>query len=153
MPSFSEKSKQRLATCHPDLQRLFEEVVKVVDCTVLEGFRSDEDQQEAFDTGKSQLRPGQSLHNRRPSMAVDVAPYPIDWNDWHRWYFFAGYVLGTARGMGMEIRSGLDWNMNYDFKDQSFFDAPHFELLKATSTSRLVTISPSNGEPGSEGDG
>lgn len=153
MPTFSAKSRQRLDTCHPELIRLFDAVVKVIDCTVIEGYRSNADQEEAFRNGTSQLRPGQSLHNRRPSLAVDVAPYPIDWKDWHRWYFFAGYVLATARSMGMEVRSGLDWNMNFDFKDQSFFDAPHFELLRAANSPSLIVVEAEPGEPGSEGTG
>jgi len=31
-----------------------------------------------------------------PSDAVDVAPYPIDWNDKERFYYFAGERWGHA---------------------------------------------------------
>ena len=70
-----------------------------------------------------------SKHNKLPSKAVDVAPYPIDWNDPDRFYHFAGYVRGIAEGMGIKIRWGGDWNGNFDLKDQNFYDLPHFELL------------------------
>ena len=49
-----------------------------------------------------------SKHNKLPSKAVDVAPYPIDWNDPDRFYHFAGYVRGIAEGMGIKIRWGLE---------------------------------------------
>ena len=47
MPSFSQRSLDRLATCHPDLNRLFTEVVKHFDCTVLCGHRGQEEQDKA----------------------------------------------------------------------------------------------------------
>lgn len=130
MPAFSQRSRDRLATCHPSLQRLFEEVVKHWDCTILEGHRGQEAQDEAFRTGRSQLRWPNGNHNSLPSMAVDVSPYPVVWEDWHRWYAFAGFVLGVASQMGLAVRSGLDWDGDFDFKDQRFNDAPHFELVR-----------------------
>ena len=50
MPSFSTKSKANLYTAHVDLQRLFEEVVKGYDCTVIVGFRA----KDAQDDGANQ---------------------------------------------------------------------------------------------------
>jgi peptidoglycan L-alanyl-D-glutamate endopeptidase CwlK len=44
MPQFGKDSLTKLSTCHPDLQKLFNEVIKHYDCTILEGHRSDEDQ-------------------------------------------------------------------------------------------------------------
>ncbi len=39
MPEFSNTSKARLATCHPDIQEVMNEVIKYFDCTILEGYR------------------------------------------------------------------------------------------------------------------
>lgn len=128
MPSFGKSSAHRLATCHPKLQELFNEVVKNYDCTVLQGERTKEEQDEYFRTGKSKVQYPNSKHNSSPSMAVDIVPYPIDWNDWNRFYHFAGYVKGVADNLGIKIRSGIDWDGDNDFKDQTFNDAPHFEL-------------------------
>lgn len=128
MPSFSSKSKTKLDTAHADLQKLFNEVIKHWDCTVLEGHRTEQRQNELYETGKSKVRYPNSKHNASPSRAVDVVPYPIDWNDWNRFYAFVGYVLATADQLGIEVVSGLDWNDNKNFKDQSFMDAPHFQL-------------------------
>ncbi len=53
MPMFSTKSKERLATCHPSLILLFEEVVRTTDCTIIEGYRSIDAQKAAFRAGAS----------------------------------------------------------------------------------------------------
>jgi len=53
--SYSPTSRSRLDTCHPDLVRLFEAVLKKADHTVLEGLRSDEQQFELYRQGKSTL--------------------------------------------------------------------------------------------------
>lgn len=78
MPSFSRKSLSKLNTCDERLQRIFMEVIKKEDCTILCGTRSKEDQNMMYKTHRSKLKYPQSKHNRLPSKAVDVAPYPID---------------------------------------------------------------------------
>lgn len=129
MPSFSQKSKTQLSTCHSDLQLLFNMVIKSYDCVVLEGFRGEEKQNKAYDEGKSKLKWPNSNHNKYPCRAVDVSPYPIDWNDWKKFYHFIGYVQACATILGIKIRTGADWNMDGDFKDNKFNDLVHFELV------------------------
>ena len=41
---------------------------------------------------------------------------------------FAGFVMGIATGMGIDIRWGGDWNQNDQVKDNKFDDLPHFEV-------------------------
>ena len=128
MPKFGKKSKSRLKTCDEDLIALFEEVVKYFDCTVLEGHRGEKLQNKYFKEGKSKLKFPDGNHNNNPSTAVDVVPYPIDWDDRERMTYFAGFVKGVAYKMGIPIRWGGDWNNNTSLKDNSFDDLPHFEL-------------------------
>ena len=128
MPRFGKTSKRRLATCHPDLQKVFNEVIKTVDCSVIEGQRSKERQNKLYEEGKTKVRYPDGRHNAVPSNAADVVPYPIDWNDRERFHLFAGYVLGVASGMGVALRWGGDWNMNFEVDDNQFDDFPHFEL-------------------------
>ena len=128
MPEFSQRSIDRLHTCDPRLVHLFEVVVSHFDCTVLEGHRDQATQEEMLRTGRSKLGWPDSLHNRTPSMAVDVAPYPIDWNDTERFRAFGGFVLGVASQLGYTIRWGGDWDRDWTFTDQSFIDMPHYEL-------------------------
>jgi len=128
MPAFGRTSRSRLETCHPDLQRVFKKVVKTWDCSVLEGHRSKEKQDKLFSEGKSKVRWPNSKHNPEVSMAVDVAPYPIDWEDLGRFYMFAGYVLRVAEEEGVKLRYGGDWDGDGRTADQTFHDLPHFEL-------------------------
>ena len=129
MPSFGKSSQDKLATCDPRLQKVFNEVIKYFDCTVIEGHRGEEAQNKAFAEGKSKLKYPQGKHNKTPSLAADVLPYPIDWNDTNRMRYFAGFVVGIAATMGIKIRWGGDWNQNTELKDNSFNDLPHFELV------------------------
>jgi peptidoglycan L-alanyl-D-glutamate endopeptidase CwlK len=135
MPKFSQESFSKLSTCHHDLQVLFYEVIKTFDCTILEGFRNEIDQNISFKSGTSKLSWPNSKHNSHPAMAVDVTPYPIDFNNSKRMYWFAGYVMGIAQKLKEEgkithsIRYGGDWNRNKNIDDESFKDLSHFELI------------------------
>ena len=128
MPSFGKKSQERLNTCDPRLVELFETVIEDFDCSVLEGYREKEAQNRAFDEGKSKLKFPEGNHNRYPSLAVDVAPYPIDWKDRDRFHYFAGFVKGIASQLGLDIRWGGDWDSDTQTKDNNFDDLPHFEV-------------------------
>lgn len=132
MYKFSQKSKTNLATCHPLLQLIFNEVINHVDCTVLEGHRGEKEQNEAFNKGFSKVRFPNSRHNTYPSMAADVVPYPIDWKDTQRFILFIGIVLGISKmllnGTNYELISGIDWDNDLNIKEHSFLDYPHFEL-------------------------
>ena len=131
MPRFGRSSKSKLATCHEDLQDLFNEVIKHVDCSVLEGQRSKERQNKLYDEGKTKVKYPKGRHNASPySNAADVVPYPIDWNDRERFHLFAGFVLGIAKSMEINVRWGGDWNQNFEVDDNQFDDFPHFELKK-----------------------
>ncbi|MGY8962556.1 MAG: M15 family metallopeptidase [Rhodospirillales bacterium] len=128
MAVFGESSRKKLDTCHPDLITLCDRVIDIYDFTVLEGSRSDSRQEELFRQGKSKLRAGQSKHNRDVSMAVDIAPYPIDWDNAKRFYLLAGMMFHCAGDMGLKIRWGGDWDNDWVHTDQSLHDLPHFEL-------------------------
>lgn len=128
MPSFGAASRKKLDTCHPDLIALCELVIENYDFSVLEGRRSDSRQEELFRQGKSKLRAGQSKHNGDISLAVDIAPYPIDWDNAKRFFLLAGMMFQGAADMGIRIRWGGDWDRDWVHTDQSFHDLPHFEF-------------------------
>lgn len=130
MYRYSKRSLDRLESCDERIQLVFKEAIKFVDITIIEGTRSNERQQEMYDLGLSKLLPGQSKHNTDPSLAIDAAPYPIDWNNLRRFTMFAGFILGIGRSNGIILRSGLDWDRDFDPTDQSFHDGPHFELVE-----------------------
>ena len=146
--NLSQRSRDRLATCHPDIIAVIMEVERVspLDFTVLQGHRTPEEQFNLFKQGrrlvggswivedKTQVvtyidgfdKVGQ--HNFTPSRAVDLAPYPVDWMDKARFFYLAGIVLGVAGRMNIPLTWGGDWDGDGDFKDHGFTDLPHFEL-------------------------
>lgn len=128
MPTFSSHSQKRLETCDHRLQEVFEELIKHFDCTILQGHRTKEEQEHYFNEGKSKVHYPNSKHNSIPSMAVDVVPWPIDWNNKENFAYMAGLVKGIALSKGIDIRWGGDFNMNNNVGDDSFLDMPHFEI-------------------------
>ena len=128
MASFSDRSRDNLATCDERLQEVFDQVVQHFDCTVLEGHRGGARQNQMISEGKSQLDWPNSNHNTSPSSAVDVAPYPIDWSNRDRFTYFAGYVMGTAQSLGYPLRWGGDWDADTKTSDNRFDDLVHFEI-------------------------
>ena len=138
MPTFSPTSQARLNTCHPDIIKVFNAVVAVTDCTVIEGERTIETQREYFRTGKSKLDPdnpdllAKAMHCKSPSLAIDVMPYPIDWQDKERIACYAGFVLGTANQLGIKLRWGGNWDRDLTVLNATagFFDGPHYELIE-----------------------
>jgi peptidoglycan LD-endopeptidase CwlK len=126
---FSKQSLANLKTCDKRLQKLFNEVIKHFDCSIIGGYRSDSEQDYYFKKGLTKLSKGKSKHNLQPSQAVDVCPYPIDWNNHKRYILLAGYVKGIASQMNIKIRWGGDWDSDNIMKDQTFNDLPHFEII------------------------
>lgn len=120
MPSFGTKSKERLAEIDPRLQEILNEAIKIMDFTVLCGHRGEVEQNKAFAEGKSKLQFPESKHNKTPSLAVDIAPYPIDWNDIKRFEYLCGIIEGIAHMKGIKVRMGRTF---------SFKDYPHIELV------------------------
>ena len=132
VPSFGTASLVQLRTCHPDLISLFTDVVEFWDCQVLEGKRSEAQQRINVANGVSKTMNSKHVYPLDgPSLAVDVAPYPVKWNDLYRFYAFAGFVIGTARKLGLagRLRWGGDWDSDREFSDQTFHDLPHYELI------------------------
>ena len=130
MPKFGKRSRERLNTCNNKLQKVFNEVIKHVDCSVLEGYRDKDRQNKLFEENKTKVKYPNGRHNSYPSNAVDVTPYPVDWKDRERQTLFAGFVIGTAKQMGINIRWGGDWDQDFEVADNRFDDFPHFEIRK-----------------------
>ena len=128
MPSFGTESRKHLATLHPDLQKVLVEAIKYVDFSITCGFRDQLAQDRAFAEGKSKLKWPNGEHNKMPSMAVDVAPYPLNWNDAEAFTLLAGIIYGIACTLGVKLRIGADWDGDFNTLEHSFKDRPHLEL-------------------------
>ena len=143
MPSFNQKSKDNLKGCNFILQQLFNEVINFIDCSVICGHRGEAEQNAAFISGASKVKYPDSNHNKFPSKAVDVYPYPYDWEagTWKlndlimegdiikinrflenlkNFYLLAGVGKGIAWELGIKVKWGGDW--------KNFKDLPHWEV-------------------------
>lgn len=154
MATFGAVSTKNLAECHDDLQRLFAEVVRHWDCSVIDGARTLLEQQKNVAKGVSQTMESKHLPQEDgKSHAADVVPFPPP--NWAvieraltalkgtaakpgidpemqlaRFYAFIGFVQGCAAVMKIPIRSGADWDSDRQFGDHSFVDLPHHELRR-----------------------
>lgn len=128
MPKFGKKSQEKLDSCHPDIQRVMEKAIEIYDFSVIYGFRSLELQKKLYNSRPQLTKTLRGKHNEMPSRAVDIAPYPINWENEKRFYFMAGIVLAVAESLGVDLRWGGDWDGDKDLDDQTFMDLGHFEL-------------------------
>lgn len=129
MPRFGRRSRRNLATCDPEIILFCEELIKIVDFSVICGFRDKEAQNEAYNSKprRSWKKWPESKHNIFPSPAVDLAPWPIDWEDTERFAYFAGYAMRQALLMGFDFIWGGDWDGDFDIQEHRLIDMPHFE--------------------------
>ncbi len=127
---FGSRSKSCLATAHPQLVTICEEVIKISDFSVLCGYRDEATQNALNHQGLSKKKWPNSKHNDFPSKAIDVAPYPIDWNDTLAFARLFGIFQGVAHSKGVKLRWGGDWDGDGESNDQSFMDLGHIELLE-----------------------
>jgi len=135
MYKYSQKSQEKLDTCHPDIQKVLNHAIKFVNITILEGVRPLETQEEYVRTGRSKTLKSKHLkQDDGYAHAVDCALWPIDWSDKSRFNYLGGYLQAVAdmmydRGeITHRLRWGGDWDSDQNMKEHSFFDGPHFEL-------------------------
>ena len=148
MFKYSKRSLDILATCHTDIRFLMHQVIslQIMDVQIISGLRTREQQATKVNAGFSKTL--DSMHVKRDfcvrnsdlvtcdhkecqlSLAVDIAPYPIDWKDHRRFDYLAGIVVGEAAKWNIGIRWGGDWDGDSDLSDQRFNDLGHFELLE-----------------------
>ena len=145
MATLGKQSLEKLSTAHPKLQLVLKEAIKSYDFMVLYGTRTVDEQFELYKKGRQQQADGswkkvgstvteldgkikKSKHNYSPSLAVDIAPYPIDWNNIQRFKDMAKIVLQSAKNLNIKIIWGADWDMDGNIEEHKFKDFPHFEL-------------------------
>ena len=124
MPHFGKRSKRRLKGIHPKLVSVLNELVKIMDVTVIEGIRSKERQLELLEKGATKVKYSKHMDGK----AVDLAPYPIDWKDRDRFHFMGGMIRGIAKQLNVSVRWGGDWDSDGEVKDNGFDDLVHVEL-------------------------
>jgi peptidoglycan L-alanyl-D-glutamate endopeptidase CwlK len=150
-------SRGRLATVEAPLQRVVERAIQLtkVDFMVLEGARSQRRQYELYAQGRTvaELRragvpldvlaqPGKqkvtwtlrSNHFPDPKTglgkAVDLCPFPVDWNDTSKFNEISRAMEAAAKELGVDIVWGADWDDDGKPRERGESDSPHFELKR-----------------------
>jgi peptidoglycan L-alanyl-D-glutamate endopeptidase CwlK len=139
--TLGQRSLSRLEGVHPNLVRVVKRAAAMAtaeeDFTVLEGVRTPERQRALYAQGRT--TPGKivtwtmrSNHFRDTrtgfGRAVDLAPFPIDWNDHRRFDRLANLMFRAASIEGVPIRWGADWDRDGRPRERGESDSPHFEL-------------------------
>ena len=125
MPRFGKRSRSRLKGVDTKLVNVLNELIKIMDVTIIEGVRSAERQAELLEKGATKVKYSRHMEGK----AVDLSPYPIDWNNRDGFYYMGGMIRGIAHQMGLKVRFGGDWDSDGDTKDNSFDDLGHVEIL------------------------
>lgn len=60
--------------------------------------------------------------------AVDLVPYPVDWNDLKKFDAIAQAMLQAAKELNIPIRWGADWDNDGKPREKGESDSPHFEI-------------------------
>ncbi|MDB4296083.1 M15 family metallopeptidase [bacterium] len=112
------RSLQNLSGVHPDLVAVVKRAITITeqDFTVIEGVRNINRQRELVKKGASTTMNSRHLTGH----AVDMVPWPVDWNDLERFEVVSVAMKTAAEELDIPIKWGGDW--------KSFYDAPHFEL-------------------------
>ena len=105
--------------------------ISEVDFTVLEGVRTLERQRELYAQGRT--APGKivtwTMKSRHiEGKAVDLVPYPLDWNDLEKFNKIKDAMFQAASEQDVNLRWGADWDGDGKYREKGEYDSPHFEL-------------------------
>jgi peptidoglycan L-alanyl-D-glutamate endopeptidase CwlK len=124
MPKFGKRSKERLRGVDARLVSVLNELIKIMDVTIIEGLRSEQRQEKLLKEGSTKTKFSKHITGK----AVDLAPYPIDWNDRDRFHYMGGMIRGIAKQLNVPVRWGGDWDSDGETKDNRFDDLVHVEI-------------------------
>ena len=148
---FSKVSKSRQNGLHPTLNKILDRAISIssIDFMIIEGVRSDEQCYINYGKGRTAaqcLAKGVPAKYALPKAAkvtwlnnplsskhvtgkaVDLVPYPVDWNDLSKFDQMAQAMFAAAKELGVSIRWGADWDNDGNYREKGEYDSPHFEL-------------------------
>ncbi len=129
--SWGPKSKRIRGQLHEDLQKVVDFILEEVsDVSLTTGHRTKEEQDALYPTYTKVKWPN-SKHNSRPSMAVDLQPYPYPNDEFklrQQLAYIAGRAVQWAKPRNIDLRWGGDWDQDGDNVDNGFDDLFHFEV-------------------------
>lgn len=123
--ALGDRSHKNLDGVHSDLVSVVELAIKLTtqDFMVIEGLRTIERQKQLLAEGKSKTMNSRHLTGH----AVDLCPYPVDWNDTNKFKAIADAMKSAAHKLDIPIEWGGDWKGGWD---KPHFQLPHSEYPK-----------------------
>lgn len=105
--------------------------ISEIDFTVMEGVRTLDRQRELYAQGRT--APGKIVTWTMKSKhiegkAVDLVPYPLDWNDLDKFDKIKNAMFQAAKEIDVNLRWGADWDGDGNYREKGEYDSPHFEL-------------------------
>ena len=132
-PKWGANSLNTRETIDPRLNAVSDVVLQIRDHSIIQGHRGEHEQNAAFDAGNSKLRWPDGKHNKLPSLALDMQPYPLPQDhDTLRedLSYLAGLYVGVGRMMGLTLRWGGDFDMDGETADNHWDDLYHIEIVE-----------------------
>lgn len=147
----SQKSLDRLKGVDERLVKVVKRAIELspIDFMVLEGVRTKEQCMINYGKGRTAAQvqaKGVPAKYAQPSAAkvtwlnnpfaskhvsgkaVDLVPYPVDWQDLKKFDAIAKAMLQAAKELGVTIRWGADWDGDGKPRERGESDSPHFEI-------------------------
>ncbi|MDF7676084.1 M15 family metallopeptidase [Neisseriaceae bacterium ESL0693] len=143
MYKLSKRSLERMAGVDASLVKVVKRAIEITqqDFSITEGLRSREECCVNYGKGRTAAQctakgvpakyaqpnvskvtwlnnPFKSKHAE--GKAVDVVPYPVDWNDLDKFHAIATAMKQAAKELGVKVEWGGDWKTTKDY--------PHFEV-------------------------
>ena len=150
------RSRKNLIGVHPNLVRVVERAIQLttVDFLVLEGVRSRDQAWINWGKGRTATQcraAGVPTKYAQPNMskvtwlrdplnskhclqrdgfghAVDLAPFPVVWDDLSKFDAIARAMLQAATELKIGVRWGADWDQDGKPRERGETDSPHFEI-------------------------
>lgn len=137
--SLSQRSISNLRQVHPDLVAVVGRAIQITeqDFMVIEGVRTQERQDELWAQGRTTPGPvvtwtkdvsSHGIGKDGYGHAVDICPFPVDWNDLSKFDAISKAMFAAATEFGIRLRWGADWDMDGKPRERGESDSPHFEL-------------------------
>ena len=138
--TLSKRSLHNLEGVHPSLVAVVKRAIEITkqDFVVIEGVRTQARQDELWAQGRTKPGPivtwtkdasSHGIGDDGYGHAVDICPYPVDWNDLKKFDAIALAMFSAASEVGVRLRWGADWDMDGKPRERGESDSPHFELV------------------------
>ena len=136
--SWGRASRRNRQSIDHQLNTVSDAVLKIKDHSIIKGHRPEAEQHKAFLDGNSKLDWPDGKHNKIPSSAADVKAYPfppldpetVDQAQREEQLYLLGLYKGVATVMGIELRTGADWDRDGQIFDNGFDDFFHVEIVQ-----------------------